>query len=246
MSVNRRSLAMSGASVCLGLVLLEVYKHRLVVETAGGEPVRIVVAREDSQPGTVLTRDALGERAVPEAYVFARQVPLADVDKLVGGRLGTAVRAGDALLWTDLVPTSSSSPELSSLVRPGTRAVLVRAAAFAGLLRPGDHVDVLSAMPEEPNGADSKLLQNLLVLAVDGNTGRSTPDESTPPPGEGVTLAGTVEQAEALARANRAGEVTLALRNPGDTSLVERRRAALAPRLGASPRPPEREIEHVQ
>ncbi len=242
--MNRRALFASVVCASLGVGLLEIYKHRLVVETSGGDPVSVLIVTRDIPIGGALVKDALGVRNVPEAYVEKRQVPAKELDKIVGARVSLGLKASEGLLWTDLIAARSESRDLSSLVQPGMRAVSVRAVTFDGLLRPGDRVDVMPRDDKTDPAAFGTSLQNLLVLAVGSDTGSSDDAAARPTSGSGVTLSGSVEQATALA-ALRGSDVTLALRNPDDGVLVASRTANVAPplaRRGAATA----EIDHVR
>lgn len=242
--VNRRALLASVVCASLGVGFLEIYKHRLVVETSGGDPVAVLIVTRDVPIGAALVKDALGVRNVPEAYVEKRQVPAKELDKIVGARVSLGLKASEGLLWTDLIAARPESRDLSSLVQPGMRAVSVRAVTFDGLLRPGDRVDVMARDDKGEPAAFGTSLQNLLVLAVGSDTGSSDEPATRPASGSGVTLSGSVEQAAALA-ALRGSDVTLALRNPDDGVLVESRAPNVAPlvvRRGSA----SAEIDHVR
>jgi pilus assembly protein CpaB len=241
-SVNRRALLASLLSGCLGLACLEVYKRRLVAETSGGEPISVLVVTRDIAQGAVLTRDALGLRSVPEAYVEGRQVREAELEKILGVIAGLKLRAGESLLWTDLAPARPEFTELSSLVAPGMRAMTVRASSFDGLLRPGDRVDVFTSSVDARSG-DAPLLQDLVVLAVGSYTGV----DGAPPQGSGsdrVTLAGSPEEAGVVATAQAHGPFALALRNPDDRAVSPQTRDIGS--IARALRPAGSEIEHVR
>jgi Flp pilus assembly protein CpaB len=239
-SVTRRSLVAAAVSTVLGMVLLQIHERRLVAEISGGDPVAVVTLLRDLPTGASLEADALGVRAVPEAYVERRAVRETDLDKVLGLKVALALRASESLLWTDLSAGRPETRDLSALVQPGSRAVTVQAGTFDGLLRAGDRVDVVaSGAPVAP-----ELLQNLLVVAVGGDTGRDSTTTVVQGKRTSVTLTGSLEQAAAIAEAARSGEVTLSLRNPEDVAI------ALAPPERALQRTPTNkraaEIEHVR
>jgi Flp pilus assembly protein CpaB len=239
-NVSRRALVASAVSTCVGVVLFQIYERRLVAETSGGEPVAVLTLIRDVPAGAALGRDTLGVRAVPEAYLERRSIHEVDLDKVLGLKVALGLRATESLLWTDLVAGRPEARDLSALIAPGSRAVTVESSTFDGLLRPGDRVDVLPASSH----AGAELLQNLLVVAVGGNT---EPDlVGAPAQGRrgGVTLTGTAEQGAAIAEAAREGEVGLSLRNPDDAVIAERPQDG-APRR-AAPGVRASEIEHVR
>lgn len=197
------------AAGTMGFGLLELYERRLVDEISGGAPVSVLVATRDIARGSELSREMLGARSVPESYVEPRQIREERLDKIVGGKLGVALKAGEALQWTDLQDARARERQLSDLIEPGMRALAVRATTFSGLIRPGDRVDVL----ERRGDSVAPAIQNLVVLAVGADTGESGRATSA---NETVTLGGTPEEIAALTRVSPGGQIVLALRNPED------------------------------
>ena len=238
--VSRRALVASAISTCVGLGLLQIYERRLVAETSGGAPVAVLTLIRDVSRGAVLSRDALGVRTVPEAYVERRSIHEIDVEKVLGLKVALALRATESLLWTDLVAGRPEARDLSALILPGSRAVSVQASTFDGLLRPGDRVDLLPTSPH----AKAELLQNLLVVAIGGDTERNLVGTSAQGKRGGVTLTGTAEQVAAISDAAREGDVGLSLRNPDDAVVAARLPESAPPRAGAGPKTSE--IEHVR
>jgi pilus assembly protein CpaB len=117
---------------------------------------------------------------------------------------------------------------------------------LGGLLRIGDHVDVLL----ETRGEATLLLEQVLVLAVGGQLKRVHDEEKAPVRASGVTLSVTSAQAEELLVAESAGDLRLVLRNPEDLHRVEEgspgdpKSAPSAVRTAA--RQDKKEIEHVR
>ena len=150
--------------------------------------------------------------------------------KVIGLRVGHTIQTQQTLMWTDLAIAMEKGRSLSSLIQPGMRAVTVRTKSnedkgFA-LIRPGDRIDVIATMPgEKQTEARSSmvLLQNVLVLAVGGDTGADPADK----PGREqqmeliLSLSLTVPEAQLLALATEKGVLTVALRNPDDVRVTE-------------------------
>lgn len=215
------------AAVCAALaggVLLELYLRRFESEVCGGDRIQVLVVAEDCGVGDVLAASKLSVRDIPEAYVESRHVRASERDRVVGTRLALAQRAGDALLWTDIAGMSTRRRTLSTLVRQGARAFTVRSqgGAFAGLLEPGDRVDVLipkvAGDGHTIDGA-TPLIENVVVLAVGQRLEIREGSEDHAADGYNetqVTLSVTVEQGRALAGAERNRPLHLMLRNPDD------------------------------
>lgn len=141
------------------------------------EPGRaeVVVAARDLPPGHRLTGDDLGRVVRPEESLPAGAIR--EAAAVLGGTLGTAVRAGEVL--TDLRVVG---PRLA-VAATGTaeaRIVAIRPAdaAVADVLRAGDRVDVIAAAdddqaragpPPRPLATDAAVV---LVTTGDGGRGR--------------------------------------------------------------------------
>jgi pilus assembly protein CpaB len=233
--MKSRALLVAIACAVVGLLLVVFYMQSFEQEASGGAPVEVLVARQNIPLGAQLDPvTMLQARVIPEAYVENRHVRSSDIDRIRGIRVISGVRAGEALLWTDLATMSDSARDLSSLVRSGMRAITIQAdqtATFGGLVRPGDRVDVLLTLDRptpqgEPERVTVPLLQSLIVLAAGQDTGmiqrasqQAQPGRSQPM--QNVTLSATVEQAQMIAFATQRGRLTLVLRNPDDIPVTE-------------------------
>jgi pilus assembly protein CpaB len=218
---TRRALAWSLASGVLSAVLALVAFQRYEQELAGGERVLILRARKPIARGEPLTDDALVTASVPSSYLEGRAVRAADRSKVRGLRIATALETQDAVLWSDLA-VSQRRRDLSALVQPGNRAVSVQA-AFGDdtqLIRPGDYVDVLATLQSktEDRLVSALLLQRILVLAVGAVT---DPQQVRADSVEELTLSLKIEEAQLLALARERGKLSVMLRQPDDTRIVE-------------------------
>lgn len=226
--MNRTAFFASVGTGLVGAVLLGVYVKRFEAEVSGGPKVAVLMATQEIPLGAALTESMVGVRELPQLYVEERHIRASDLKQIVGVRVSMGVKPGESLLWTDLATTSEQRRDLSGLLRPGMRAITIRADAtssFGGLLRPGDRVDVLltTARPGV-DGATVPLLQNVLVLAVGRDTGAvAVPDQRKPaaPQFNQITLSVTIEQAQLLSLAGEQGKLALALRNPDDIAVIE-------------------------
>jgi pilus assembly protein CpaB len=231
--MNHRALIVSLSAFALTVVLLLLYLRRLEVETSGGSPVAVVVAIKPIDPGTILTQDMLGLKSVPQAYVESRSVLQSDLARIVGLKVDTPLKAQQALMWTDLAIASDDRRQLSLLVQPGMRAVGIRTThddTHFALIRPGDRVDVYANVP---NGGSEKdrisvnVVQNVIVLAVGLDTGArevSAAGNARPLPNredQVLTLSVNPQQLQLLGLAGERGKLTVGLRNPSDTRLLE-------------------------
>jgi pilus assembly protein CpaB len=224
--MNRTAILVAAGVAILGFLLLAIYMRQFRLEATGGGPVELLAVRRDAEIGEPLTEQMLVVRTLPEAYVEDRHVHASDLPRVLGIQFSVNVRASQTLLWTDLTTATREQVTLSSRVPKGMRAMTIsrtESDAFAGLLRPGDRVDVL--LTRAKPGAEQRvvtvpLLQNLLVLAV-GESVRAAHDADLTGRRDGVNLLLTIEQAGLLAQAQRDGVIRLVLRNGDDLEIAE-------------------------
>ena len=200
---------------------------------AGQRMVKVFVAARPLPADTVVTHDDIATLSYPERLVTRDNVGADDGLLVVGRRLLRPVDLRGPILWSYVEGGRGSERSLAESVQRDMRAVSIPVsgpAAVSGLVRPGDHVDVLgsSALPADAAAAAGPqaetemvtmtILQNVAVLATGTETarGRSQRPGST---GYGaVTLLATPREAEILVFAQQMkGRLFLTLRNPGDT-----------------------------
>lgn len=256
----KKPLLIALVAAVSGFALLQLYLERLRDEIAGGAPVRVLMAATDIPINKPISASMLAVRVLPQAYVDARHVRQSESEKVIGTRLSTAVKANESLLWTDLALTQQRR-DLSALVQDGMRALSLGGenSTFDGLLRAGDRVDVLftASGPSGSGASTITLLQNLLVLAVYGDTGEGGHDVPRASSARSVTLSVTAEQAQLLTLSEGMGRTRLVLRAPEDIVLLkdlpptqaadvvdESRRERFQARRSIAPT--SRGIEHVQ
>jgi pilus assembly protein CpaB len=224
--MNRTAILAAAAAALLGFLLLGIYVRQFRIEATGGRPVELLAMRRDAEIGEPLSEQMLIVRTLPEAYVEDRHVHASDLPQVLGVKVSVNLQASETLLWTDLTTATRDRVTLSSRIPKGMRAMTIsrtESDAFAGLLRPGDRVDVL--LTREKPGVEQRvvtvpLLQNLLVLAV-GESVRAAHEHDPTDRRGGVSLLLTMEQAGLLAQAQRDGVLRLVLRNGDDLEVAE-------------------------
>ncbi len=211
----------------------------------------VMIAIRDFPADYVLRREDIGVADLP-----AHLVPdgtIMERDELVGRRTRVPVKAFQPLS-ADLFYPPGGGPTLSEKLKPGYRAVTVRAQDADGLLalvRPGDRVDVLltvppnRVVPELQGGATLTLIQDVEVLAVDEHIDRLIPAA------DGlsfrtVTGAVTPEQANLLTLAKEHGRLQIVMRSPEDQRGPPPSRATLYKLLGIKPPEPEEPTEPAE
>ena len=194
-------------------------------------PVRVLVAARDLPAGRVLRDADLARREMPSAFVPGGALPIDAVARAVGQQLVFALRRGDALIEAHLA--GREGPALAARLQRGTRAVTVpvdEVSSQAGLVRPGDRIDLMLAEERAEESGRCVIVRPLLeavsVLAT-GRTQRPLPgtaaaiaaglqDVEASPDYSTITLDVTPEQAQLLAVGLRIGELVPLLRPEGE------------------------------
>jgi pilus assembly protein CpaB len=196
------------------------------VATAAPPPPRtkILVAAHPLRAGSLLKYDDIEPRDVPvsEVPVGARTDTSQARTELAGSMVRRGLRPQEVLLPADLLRPGDHG-FLAAVLLPGMRATAIGVDAVsgtAGLIWPGDHVDVLltqvtedQTLPASHRASAETVLGDVRVIAIDqqlmeGATGAPTEQANT----HTVTLEVTEVQAERLALAARLGHLSLIVR----------------------------------
>ena len=179
-----------------------------VPEIVAPETKRMLLAARYLSVGTLLGEADVVPDALEVGRIPAGAVPESSADDIIGTAVRVPIDAGMPVLFTDLVHPGARG-FLSLILSPGMRAVSVNigpATRHAGLIDPGDRVDVIfTASAPSTEGLEVDLLlpamggarlsrvvfEDLRVLAIDrtvrppGRRRRGTPPTSagkSPPP----------------------------------------------------------------
>ncbi len=109
-------------------------------------PVEVVVASAPIPTGETFGTQNLAKKSIPSSGTGQRNVPASEFELLLGARAKTAIDPGEPVLWTD-VEEPYNTDAFSRTVLPGHRAMTLgvdSTSSFAGLLHPGDRVDLLT------------------------------------------------------------------------------------------------------
>ena len=250
------------AAYWLALAYLQQSERRVAQRYAAQHEERtVLVAARALVAGSRIEPGELARRRVPAAYVpHAAYAPDA-VAELYGRVLAHPLSAGEVV--TPAVLAAGGSPGLSQLFDAGERAVTIAVDdtnSHAGLVRPGDLIDLLwladaSADPGDPLTVRT-LLSAVRVLAT-GKTLRTMVRTTSVAEGSEsplvrefttLTLRATPDGAARIAIAERAGELLITLRATDDSVPAEGARTTLAGLLGsdgATVAPMRRSLQHV-
>jgi pilus assembly protein CpaB len=186
----------------------------------GMEMVAVVAITRDLPAGTRLSTQMLAKRNMPKKYVHGNAVAPKDVELVVGQVLNYPLKRGDPLLWTDIGAGTDGAQGtgLATTITKGERALSFAVDAVsgvAGLLKPNDHVDILSTVRSQESGEEATitLLQNITILATGGQLAGGPTERGRY---NSLTILVTLEEAELLVFAQKRGDLMVVLRNPED------------------------------
>jgi Flp pilus assembly protein CpaB len=206
-------IALAAASSRIAAVEKEIHDR--------SNPVEVVVASTPIAPGEAFSEGNLAKKSIPASGAGVRNVPAAEFELLLGGRSRNPVDPGEPVLWTDVEEPYDTKP-FSLGIAQGRRAmtlVVDATSSFAGLLHPGDRVDLLCEPDGKGIGGAPWWVRDIPVAAVDRNHGRlgkpaDSPDAAT------VTLLVTPAEGLRIATSAGSGKIHWFLRNPEDNTVA--------------------------
>jgi len=185
------------------------------VVNPAGQTRTVVVAAQFIPARAKITRDMLqlSNRPALDAEPDALVNPAA----AVGAGALISIPAGASITTAEI---TIGNEALASAVRPGMRAVSItldRVRGVAGLIMPGDRVDIIAIPPR--SGSETPVARTILrgvrVLALGSRVDTvATPTEADTQNLTTATLAVTPQQADLLAMADVNATLRLALRSP--------------------------------
>ena len=188
--------------------------------------VGVLVATSDLAPGTRLRPEQTRWQDWPESGVAAEYLVEGrhTVEEVAGAVVRFPMVAGQPLIRSMLIQPGERG-SLAAVVQGGMRAVTVpidETSGHAGLVVPGDHVDVILTQknirgPADPVGAgrtvSETVLGNVRVIATGRRlSGLGTEDASAAQSVRTATLEVTPEDAQRVALVSELGKLSLSLR----------------------------------
>lgn len=186
-----------------------------------GHFARVAVAKQKIAARTIISGEMLEFKEMPVEYILPGTV--VDVKDAAGKMAISDIYPGEMILSSKLVARNDVAAGLSAKVEKGRRAISIpvnNITAMHGLINTGDRVDVLvtfDAPGEQKAPATSTIIQNVPVLAVNGNLeggGASKQELQT------VTIMVEPVEAQQIALAIQHGSIQLVLRSPDDAEVV--------------------------
>lgn len=198
------------------------------------DTVGVAIAATNLSVGAQLVPEMIAVAQYPKKFVPADC--FSDPASLKGRVVICPLKPNEPIMESKLAPSSVSRGGMCAVLSPGKRALAVpgdKIVGLAGLIRPGDRVDILVAVKLKPYELDSKfktsgpdsisvakiVLEDVPVLAT-GTVMDSSTDPSKPGPVDVYTVEVTPEEGERLTLAASNGKLQFALRNVTDKETV--------------------------
>ena len=196
----------------------------------------VVVAKQPLRFGTELSESVLEEVPWPVASMPAGAfTKISDVMK--GGRrvVLTAIEPNEPVLSLKITGPGQRAT-LSALVKPGMKAVTIRVndvEGVGGFVLPGDRVDVVLTRQIDKGSATTEVvLQNTKVLAVDQIADERAAKAAV---AKSITLEVSTIEAQKVWLASSVGNLSLLLRQAGDSAENKTRKITLNDLGGIEP-----------
>lgn len=202
-------------------------KEKIIVEE-DARTVEVLVSGKKLGVGDLIDNAAIRWEKFPAKaegianYLTKEQIKVED---LIGSVVRDELDAGEPITSGDFVKPGDRS-FLSAVLKPGTRAISINvndASSSSGLIAPGDKVDVIVSRQIQQGGSDSgggpmteaqTVVQNVRLIALGKNL-KSQSDDPEALKGKDspktATLEVSPEQAEAIAKAQREGDILLSV-----------------------------------
>lgn len=232
LDVNRRFLLLAGAAAGLTALMAVVYLNKAGSGLeAGGTQIEVIVAKGDIDEGTELTPDLLTTKKIPAAYLLSEEHYYTSTDDL-DGRVATAAMLKGEPIYD--VRTSEPNPKygIAYLLKAGERAKSISvdsASGLAGLIKPGNEVDLVATIPDPEDNTrriSLPVLQKARVIAVgDRLLGQPSSDEGSGTD-NGISASGTATLAVQSAKIalitllEDLGNLKMVLRAAGDNTII--------------------------
>ncbi|MEB3221643.1 MAG: Flp pilus assembly protein CpaB [Candidatus Sericytochromatia bacterium] len=211
LDVNRRFLLLAAAAAFLTAVVGVAYLNKSAAGLSeGGTKVEVVVLAEDVSRGAPLSDDRLTTATIPRAYLPKGVIEAGEDGKGLEQAKGMVALApmvaGEPLVAVRVGPPDRKLG-IAYLLRRGERAKTISvdsASGLAGLIKPGNEVDLIATIPD-PNNDNRRIgtpvLQRARVIAVgDHLLGEVRNEEETRDESGGIASDSTVTLAVPAAK----------------------------------------------
>jgi pilus assembly protein CpaB len=220
--INRQTMIALGIAVVLGLFavyIANVYLSGREQRAVAGGTTKVAVASVPLAYGTEVTPDKVrfvdypNTAIPPGAFTNAAQLMPTGQKRFALLAMGI-----NEPILAAKISAPGSGASIAALLTDGMRAATVRiddVSGVAGFVQPNDSVDVLITrqLPGGDQQVTDVLLQNVRVLAIDQEAKNS---DGTPKLARSATFEVSPLDAQKLALAQKAGQLSLVLRKPGE------------------------------
>lgn len=220
--LTRQSMIALAAAIVLGLFAVFIANSYLTgreQEAVQGGTTKVAVAAVPLAFGTDITPDKIrfvdypNSSIPPGSFVSAAQL-LPEGKK----RFALLPMGINEPVLASKISGEGQGASIAALLNDGMRAATVRiddVSGVAGFVQPNDSVDVLITrnLPEGGQQVTDVLLQNVRVLAIDQEAKNS---DGSPKLARSATFEVAPVDAQKLALAQKAGQLSLVLRKPGE------------------------------
>ncbi|MFZ2602611.1 MAG: Flp pilus assembly protein CpaB [Candidatus Omnitrophota bacterium] len=237
----------SGVVLALAaLFMIKVYldKQRYLAEVSASEKfkkiqasqISVLVAKDDIVKGKIVEPDNFTAKIIPNQFVQPGAVT--SLDRISGMISITNISKGEQITLNKFAYAKETGG-LSEVTPMGKRAITISVdniSSLAGMIKAGDHVDVIALIPNSVAGADGKVVtqlitlpifQNVLVLAIGQQTSPASSKtdlrfrsiEAKQETNPLITLALIPQEASLIAFVQEQGKIRLTMRSPTDTKI---------------------------
>ena len=215
-----------GCGLVAAIGVTQVISQDSTDSSSNDEKVNILVAKQNIPARMKLTPEMIAVEAWPKTLV--PEGALVDISQIEGMRAQSKIIVGDAIRKQKLFgkgDINTAAQHIGSKMR--AVPIKIEQDSNAGLIQPGDRVDVLANLRKNTqqgimNSQTIMLLQNVEVFAVDDlyEINRDGEEEKTIS-AKTVSLFLTPKQAVKVDLAQTYGKLRLVMRNPNDDSIIE-------------------------
>ena len=218
-------------AIILGIfaaALIYFYLNGITNKLESTKYTEVIVASKDISKKTVITEMLLLKKKIE--IDSKHPLSVSNASALVGKVVLINITAGEEILTNQVIKIGDSTEGLSFAIPEGKKAMAVAVddiTGVGGMLKPGDCVDVIATLASSGNNPINYtvvVLQNTQILAVGSVLENiKTTSDTKPPEKRTVTLAITMDEALKLKMAIERGSISLMLRSPTDTEIIQKK-----------------------
>lgn len=216
------ALIAGGAGIGFGDRHLQQRAEAIEAELRSDHATRsVIVARDDLPKGSQLSRETVALREMPLAFTHDSALADSAWSRIAGRTLDRPITAGRAILPAHV--KGDDRARLAEQITPGDRAITIPvsgSAEIAGLLAPGDRLDLMLTYRDRSQRETVPLLADIPILATGARLGDTRTGQG---PGryDDLTLAVSPVEAARITHALAIGDIHVVLRADTDDTPVE-------------------------